>query len=679
MRALALFLLCVCAAPAQPRSRYLGIQKFRGTLDFRLVQTGTEFGLNYNVAATARATFTLERTNSSTPTWSGRMSESSSSITYSGRQTTNGCTASINWNSAGPLQQGVSPENHDVRITMFAQDWNFFVARFYGPSTPVTVTTVCPNGTTTQSFTAQLAIPRDLPENSFPSSGTSLRITTRFTDPVRFSPLSAQEYTWDCTVNIEPFSDDLELQLSSDAYQKWRPSAKQDGDNSGDPLEVTATVVRSGSGEPAPQDVERFEWELIDTSKEPGIAINWPQSAKDTNFDMKFKPSGDHVPADEKAQKMIRLVRNEASDKAAIVPSDWGGWSTLRVKAILRDGRQLTGKLRGSNENDLRLPRRKSGSFVADVVKETWQLDKSDNTDDDPLEASQSSGNGDGLTLYEEYRGFYEDGTYTMGDPKKQEYFAVNKLDGTGEIALTIFQRLTGLRVIILQEDEYSPSRVVNANYSASPHRVDQHGVLYTKVDLGEGVGGQAFGGPGTPKSIQKIGVNPNIAPRTVPAPIVNYTVATIVHEGMHSVNVYHHGETDRTVTWASNNGVLQEDGVSITVLDESGNNLTSRIEARRRNAPRDFNLGTKGGQHSGADDCVLRYDIAETYIDEKDPKIRRYFGGYEAVGANLCSRKAGSGVNDNNRQPQSRYGDASVGDCKSQILVNDAINAPKR
>jgi len=375
---------------------------------------------------------------------------------------------------------------------------------------------------------------------------------------------------------------------------------------------------------------------------------------------MKFKPGDGQVPENEDAQKMTRIVRNEATDKAVVVPSDWGGWSILRVKAILRDRRELIGKLQGTTENDLRLPRRKLGSFVADIVKEDWKLDKSDTADDDPLDTGSQSGNGDGLTLYEEYRSFLVQGKWTMGDPKKQEYFAVNDLSGDGESALNYFKLLTGLNLMIINDDEYSADRVVNANYSASPHRVDQHGVWFTKAKQGEldaGTAGRSIGGPGTPGTIQKVIINPNLFPRQVPAAVTNYTVATIVHEAMHSVNVYHHGETDRTLNWVSNNGVLQQDGVPITVLDESGNDITARLEASARKGNNERNLGVKGGQHSGVEDCVMRYDIAETYIDDKDPKIRRMFGGYEKVSAGLCSRKSGSGVNDKNRQLRSEPG----------------------
>ena len=91
------------------------------------------------------------------------------------------------------------------------------------------------------------------------------------------------------------------------------------------------------------------------------------------------------------------------------------------------------------------------------------------------------------------------------------------------------------------------------------------------------------------------------------------------------------------------------------------------------------YKIGVNEGQHSGDDTCIMRYDIARAYIDNGNSSIRRVFGGIEAVGGALCVRKTGSGVNAKDHNPQSRYSDAKNGDCRSQILVNDAIAAPRR
>ncbi len=73
-----------------------------------------------------------------------------------------------------------------------------------------------------------------------------------------------------------------------------------------------------------------------------------------------------------------------------------------------------------------------------------------------------------------------------------------------------------------------------------------------------------------------------------------------------------------------------------------------------------------------------MRYDIAGAYVARQNSNVRYRIG--EKPGLGLCSEHRGSGVNENGRSPQSRYGDAAAGrgDCKSQILVNDGEPAKK-
>jgi hypothetical protein len=90
--------------------------------------------------------------------------------------------------------------------------------------------------------------------------------------------------------------------------------------------------------------------------------------------------------------------------------------------------------------------------------------------------------------------------------------------------------------------------------------------------------------------------------------------------------------------------------------------------------------LGRQHGQHSGAEDCVMRYDLADSYVSLANP-AHRYVGIKEIQGAGLDSTPEGSDVNLLNRLPQPRYGSAAEGrgNCASQILVSDAVEAPDR
>jgi hypothetical protein len=42
-----------------------------------------------------------------------------------------------------------------------------------------------------------------------------------------------------------------------------------------------------------------------------------------------------------------------------------------------------------------------------------------------------------------------------------------------------------------------------------------------------------------------------------------------------------------------------------------------------------------------------------------------------------LCENPRGTGVNEPGHRPQPRYGDAALGDCRTQIVVNDTCAEP--
>jgi len=93
------------------------------------------------------------------------------------------------------------------------------------------------------------------------------------------------------------------------------------------------------------------------------------------------------------------------------------------------------------------------------------------------------------------------------------------------------------------------------------------------------------------------------------------------------------------------------------------------------------WGIGVEHGQHSGYEQCLMRYEFAEVYKARGAQALGRetYYlvpQGTEDVGAQICEEDKGTGVNAPSWMPQSRYGDAAnnFGKCKIQICVNDAI-----
>ena len=408
-------------------------------------------------------------------------------------------------------------------------------------------------------------------------------------------------------VVMVPVYDNLECEVTIEGYGQWRPKGSiADPKKPGNGL-VARAVLKSKDGKDKDlPEVDRFRFELIETSREPGICMNWPLGAKDDDFDLKladFKTGSgpDRLAAMRRflADWGIRSMgdydlasmpdgglpkwgfpevtedgqKGELPDppkdkdghpfaEAAIECFDFGAKSELRVTCILKDGRELLGLMKGEGgEGDLvRLPKRNGPDWVAESWrKEHDVMNLAAGDDNEKIEGQKE--NGDGFTLYEEYRGWVENGKHIEGDPKGKDFFVLNlfKAKADAQNGINLFEALSKLRVHSkLRPSEMSETvRLMNGNHRDAPHRVDQHGVwvkqFASKSELGDN-------GADTPLTKKGVAGRPGITigvgilarndtnsifnqPFNLPArdTIFAYDRA-IAHELLHSVGVEHHG-----------------------------------------------------------------------------------------------------------------------------------------
>jgi len=562
-------------------------------------------------------------------------------------------------------------------------------------------------------------------------------------------------------IEFWPEYDDYTLEVRIDGYADWRPlgSLAQPG-TPGNHLLAKATVLPKGNA--ASPKVRAIRFALLDVSREPGVCLNWPLGAKDRDPDLRLAAAPE-VPGVSSAEGQRLEVTAPLVDPlrrpyalARIDSYDFGGRATLRVTAELADGRELSGEFvaaDGAPAQDLiRLPAMAGPDWIAAAWKKAHGVAALPDSDDNEQVDGQIH-DGDGYTLYEEYRGWVVAGKRVEGDPARKDFFVLNLIGADARQGIELFEKVSQLRVHSkLRRTEMSEkTRLMNGNHRDAPQRVKQHGVWVKAFDSVA-----KLGGPGAFTKLTKSGVSgrPGITvgigilardhpdsdfskPWNLPPyfSVLAYDGA-IAHELLHSVGVEHHGSTDYRLaaTWVSPRhprntigrpyfremGGGSQTHTVVDIMGENGHDLATQYmeryardhallkqvfwdkwiaEAKNQNDVTEGKLtpekyaenqlesmvgtmifGTVGaphGQHSGHQDCLMRYYFAELYpVRGRENAYFLVTPGSEPFGLQLCRTKTGTGVNAASRKPQSRYGDAGPygGDCFGQITPNDAI-----
>jgi hypothetical protein len=247
---------------------------------------------------------------------------------------------------------------------------------------------------------------------------------------------------------------EVDLIVRSSQYTRWIPTLL--GDNSPGPNLHLVASLESPTGDSLQRvRVKKYTWSLNGTSREPGLAMNYPVDAKDSDPDLRLVG----WTTDAEAQKSEHTPEDgDLNSNIEVESHDWGGWSTLRLDAELEDGRVVHGRLvpppMGGPDTDILIPRRLPENKVSDLWADLVGAEgKADTDDDEERPAGRPGANGDGFSVYEEYRGFYVNGEHDWLDPLKKEVFVQNEVEGQADTALKKFQSLSGLTILPVREN----------------------------------------------------------------------------------------------------------------------------------------------------------------------------------------------------------------------------------
>jgi hypothetical protein len=446
----------------------------------------------------------------------------------------------------------------------------------------------------------------------------------------------------------------------------------QDEKTPGSQFAVKIDIHKAGRPGVAPEaEITKLTVWLADTSKEQGVCMNYPKGKKATrDYDFRIRPTAGWTVKEE--GQRAEAAKPTPQSLVVLNCYDYGGWTALMAEADLADGRHLVGRVKGgARSTQLAIPKDDNHDHIADAWEEDWGSapDATADTENRPV---GNGVEGDGLSLYEEYRGFRCKKVHTRTDPIHKDLFVYDP----NNLGIGLFA-VSGITVRLVDEDEFDQEptstanpNVINCNRGYAALGPQHLLYLRNNPDLRPGVTGlaecRASNGEleqGLPKDCAYVNVNKAACNGRG----VDGVASTIAHELAHACNVAHHGGKDYD---AYDVEYLQTDGTWKGYVSEA-------------------TIAVPKGQESGVEECIMRYYSASYYenVDGnyrwyKTPKLKGKsreeedlirglpYPGLRVPRALFCGQQAGTGINAG--PLASSMGDAAKGDCLHQFQVND-------
>ncbi len=530
------------------------------------------------------------------------------------------------------------------------------------------------------------------------------------------------------TIGFKQWEAFIVPSVAVDDYHKWLPEGPDPKDEKTTGNNISFTVFTKDKKKPDQKitaNIKSVIYSLTNVSHEPGYSMNYPSDKPNTKADLQLLKTNEK-PDPETEKLNLTLDSSEGRD-VNVACFDYGAYGRIRATVILNDGTIVVAKEEKSQKPYATIPyRTDDNSEIADYWKE--QNKATDLKDNDDNEKQNNLGDdhlGDGLTVYEEYRGFIENKKHIRTDPKKLDLMICDMIQDRAKDGIAMFKDVTGINIhdeFRLEEfgkpcnaqiEGLPNDKCINFNSSTKTHEVDQHGLAIIqqmeKVGYAQAVKKDEDGDLGTPKRYKYLEISTDFDPgpdgySTIMGnldPAGNISIDTkgkakiitdeyaraVAHEMLHCCNVHHHGDANDIgkvtvckVPSLSNTKIytLEEDSTykeAIYYWEDNDQQLTALDEPINQKGKFRLIIAGQGGTESGVEDCIMRYDNANAYqyIDGKIYVIRKKKGYYgELSGIGLCSSKKGTGVNASTHIPRPRYGDATAGNCRHQFCIND-------
>lgn len=294
----------------------------------------------------------------------------------------------------------------------------------------------------------------------------------------------------------------------ADIDRNWWPEK----DNS-----LTAHITVHGD-----KPAEAFRLTLYGVSKEPGVCCNSADGNTDPDLSFAGDAGGWTVAKDGDGWT---ATSNEGGTGASleIKCHDWGAWGKLKGEAEI-DGQWEPAKVAGGL-NFVRIPYDDDDDHIADSWQAMYEVGGKAAKDDSGKKPTDQANDGDGLSMYECYRGFEVlDGGRIAIDPRQKVLFF---LDDSGYFNAGLWEHASGIKAYALGPDMCKPGAKPEAarkvNFRSSYARNgDKYCVPITVVkglykdsdgDIPMGLANGPGGGcPGCPREVESLYLYPDNA-----------------------------------------------------------------------------------------------------------------------------------------------------------------------
>ena len=472
--------------------------------------------------------------------------------------------------------------------------------------------------------------------------------------------------TWNLTLGESPGKAVL---LPVDEYPRWIPELR-DVAGSGDPdqqfewegntVSVIARIIEPAGAKGI------IEFKLEDVSREPGVCLNEPTSQADTGPDLEI-PSKFNRGMEIGSDSLSAKTKSEVNEATIVIRAkDFGAHGRLTATVTLVtpkgevDVRAMYEKL---GTFHVPLPQDEDDNYIADQWQREEHLPACDGLEDEDYKPRGAT-DGDGLSLYEEYRGFMLYGKHERLNPRKKDLFIY---DPDQLVENSFFEKAVDpMKVWYVRKEQIhafdsNNSRVVNFNHD-SHHRVDQHGIVVIYGIGSPGIFGSSpgsavndWGGGGSPGNVKPyISIYVQFI-----RDMVGYIAEADKEPYKHKSKIMANRNITTDEQWAAFKEEQIEKCINVTVVHELGHaiGISHHIKSMLKTLPK----GAKWDDMApsfGSMTCVMRYLFDESYnkkFKQKSPESE--------MGAIM--------INPKHPWPY-KYCSGGDDDCMGQIRISD-------